>query len=176
MQKYRNSTEKYRLPTFVFICLGYLGLLSSFCVHLLTYWGINPEFKFPLIGILHIGAFLTFGLALYSADRIFNKKEDIFSGEFFPKWLLVIEGLFLVYALFNFFFTSVYLNKGGVPGFIDGYYVLHNHGHIIENLTIGEYTTHKAYLTRGFSGHWMFFYMGSILIIYAYIKKAKIRK
>ena len=75
-----------------------------------------------------------------------------------PRWQqYAVKGLF-AYALINFalFF---YRSSGGTPEERDGKYVLQNHGTVIRELSADEYERHSAYVVRGFSGHWMVFYL-----------------
>jgi hypothetical protein len=90
----------------------------------------------------------------------FTPKKD-FWGKFFapmPIWARYVVKAFFAYALINFalFF---FLSKGGVPEVREGKYVLHNHGDVIRELSEDEYELQKAYVVRGFSGHWMVFYL-----------------
>ena len=77
----------------------------------------------------------------------------------------VYDKAFFAYALINFalFF---FLSKGGVPDVRDGKYVLHNHGQVIRELSEDEYELQKAYVVRGFSGHWMVFYLVPALVFW----------
>ena len=75
-----------------------------------------------------------------------------------PAWswpLIYAAGIYaaLNFALFN------YNSEGGSPDIRDGHYVLHDHGKIIRELSEDEYHIQKAYVARGFSGHWMLFYL-----------------
>lgn len=66
-----------------------------------------------------------------------------------------------VYGLLNFvIFMS--LNEGGGPQIRDGKYVLTSHGKLIRELTEEEYHQQRAYVVRGFSGHWMLFASASL--------------
>jgi hypothetical protein len=75
-----------------------------------------------------------------------------------PRWARYTAKVFFAYAIINFalFF---FLSRGGTPDVRDGKYVLHNHGTVIRELSEDEYELQNAYILRGFSGHWMIFYL-----------------
>lgn len=56
--------------------------------------------------------------------------------------------------------------QGGVPGIMDGKYVIHNRGSIVKELTETEYFKMKAHETLEFSGHWMTFYAVAMGILW----------
>ena len=90
----------------------------------------------------------------------FTSKKD-FWGKFLapmPIWARYVVKAFLAYALINFA-LFLFLSKGGVPEVREGKYVLHNHGAVIRELSEDEYELQQAYVLRGFSGHWMVFYL-----------------
>jgi hypothetical protein len=75
-----------------------------------------------------------------------------------PRWARYTVKAFFAYAVINFALFFV-LSKGGAAEERDGRYVLHNHGEIIRELSPEEYEQQRAYVLRGFSGHWMVFYL-----------------
>ena len=48
---------------------------------------------------------------------------------------------------------------GGTPDIWDGRFVLHQHGTFVRELSGEEYHIEQAHVLRGFSGHWMIFYL-----------------
>ena len=146
----------------VLLIIAIAGLALSVIVHLLTFLGINPEKIFPGIWLLHIGIFVVWIPTVMVSKKLTNKSErkDFWkvATKDAPPWMKrLCMGLF-VYAFFNFFFTIFVLNKGGVPGEINGEKVLHSHGKVIRKLSEEDYNLHQAYGVRTFSGHWMLFY------------------
>ena len=89
-----------------------------------------------------------------------------------PRWTGYTVKAFFAYALINFalFF---FLSKGGTPDVRDGKYVLHDHGQVIRELSEDEYELQKAYVVRGFSGHWMAFYLVPALVFFYRSKSAR---
>ena len=85
----------------------------------------------------------------------------VFWNKFFatmPTWARYAVKAFFAYALINFVLFIV-LSKGGAAEERDGKYVLQNHGKVIRELSEEEYELQEAYVIRGFSGHWMIFYL-----------------
>ena len=70
--------------------------------------------------------------------------------------------LLIAYAVVNFLLFFL-LSSGGTPDIWDGKYVLHSHGNLIRELSEREYHLQQAYVLRGFSGHWMIFYLSPAL-------------
>lgn len=88
------------------------------------------------------------------------------------RWLIVLVICCFAYAIVNF---ALYIISG--PGSVDirdGQYTLESNGKVIAILTEDRYHYYRANQLRGFSGHWMAFYLGSLAILYPmifYIKK-----
>lgn len=77
---------------------------------------------------------------------------------FVPWRLRALCGAFFIYAFVNFglFVKNM---EGGVPGRDGDNYYLHSHGRKIRDLAEKEYRQFHVYEVRGFSGHWMVFYL-----------------
>ena len=154
----------------MFLFLAAVGLVLSLVAHASTFVGMNPARHFPATWLLHLGIFVVFAPAIVAANRMGKgaSRNEVWNSiwRFAPRWLQCLVGAFFVYAFFNFFMSN-YLNEGGVPGKINGEYVLHSHGKVIRKLTPDEYDKHESYVVRGFSGHWMFFYSASLMILAA---------
>jgi hypothetical protein len=134
-------------------------------VHVSTFFPIDPMDRWPGVMLLHVAVFPPFIAAIYfakRADRTQSKDaglDPVMNAT--PKWMpRLLKGLF-AYAIFNFgmFLT---LNEGGGPHEKDGKYVLSSHGRVIRELTEHEYHRQRAYVVRGFSGHWMMFAYASL--------------
>lgn len=141
-----------------FSITAFIGFFTSLLVHLTTFLGINPARHIPWVWVLHLGIFVMF-IPMFVAQGFTTKKD--FRREIFaliPPWAGYLTKAFFAYALINFalFF---FLSDGGVPQERDGKYVLHNHGDVIRELSEEDYERQNAYVLRGFSGHWMVFYL-----------------
>lgn len=151
--------------------LAIAGFALSAFVHFVTFFGIDPAEHIPVVWLLHVGIFIVCIPALVASNRLDKGSpqsdywERILSH--CPKWMRALLLVFFLYLPFNFFFSLGFLNEWGNPGMINGQRVLHNHGEVIKKLTPAEFRKHNAYVVRGFSGHWMFFYLASAAIISA---------
>jgi hypothetical protein len=145
--------------------LALTGFFSSLFVHLTTFFGIDPSKHVPWFWGLHLGIFVVFIPMLFVQGL--TPRKDFWSKIFaaMPRWARYTTKAFFAYALINFalFF---FLSRGGVPDVRDGKYVLHNHGQVIRELSEDEYELQKAYVVRGFSGHWMVFYLVPALVFW----------
>jgi hypothetical protein len=107
---------------------------------------------------LHLGIFVVFiPMAIYQRRNPGKDHWRTFD-DAMPRWARYAVIGFFAYALINFALFFL-LSEGGVPAVRDGKYVLHNHGKVIRELSEDEYELQKAYVLRGFSGHWMVFYL-----------------
>ena len=139
--------------------IAFLGFALSFIVHILTYFGVDLLTPFPVLWGLHIGIFIVFIPMVLSNRQHFGQRQNmkiLFAP--IPQWPRVLVGVLFVYAIINFtiFF---FLSKGGTPAIEDGRYVLQNHGQFIRALTADEFHWQHVYIARGFSGHWLLFYI-----------------
>src|SRR5260370_6600612 len=139
-------------------------LIVSLVVHTSTFLGIDPMVVWPGIMFIHIAIFPPFIAAIYYSERIGGKEQGrqdrlINSA---PLWLRILTGLFFAYALVNFAVFKV-LSEGGGPHERDGKYVLQEHGTVLRELSEAEYHQQRAYVVRGFSGHWMLFSSAALM-------------
>jgi hypothetical protein len=146
--------------------VAFIGLALSVMVHGAAFLGVDLIEKFPLVWGLHLGIFPLFLLMMLATRREEKDSHGLSRPpspwkRFFdpmPLWAKYITYALGAYTLINFawFFS---LSKGGTPELREGIYVLHDHGKIIRELTEQEYHIQKAYVLRGFSGHWLYFYV-----------------
>jgi hypothetical protein len=141
-----------------FVALG--GFIISLTVHALTYVGIDTATYFPPIWALHLGIFVVFVPFVITVQPIQransrNPIRAVFANV--PLWAKVILGMIFVYAIINFM-LFMGLSEGGSPSIENGRFILQSHGTFIRELTESEYNWQLAYITRGFSGHWLLFY------------------
>jgi hypothetical protein len=147
------------------------GFFLSLFVHLSTFFGIDPSKHIPWVWVLHLGIFVVF-IPMFFIQGLMPKK-DLWNKIFatIPRWARYTIKAFFAYALINFALFFL-LSKGGVPDVRDGKYVLHNHGQVIRELSENEYELQKAYVLRGFSGHWMVFYLVPAIVFWYRRKSA----
>lgn len=135
-----------------------LGFFASLVVHVTTFFGVDPAKYVPWVWALHLGIFVVFVPVVF-AQRM--KPQRDFWGKLnasMPRWARYAVKALFAYAFVNFAFFF-FLSKGGVPEERGGGYVLRDHGEIVRELSPEEYERQKAYVMRGFSGHWMIFYL-----------------
>lgn len=142
--------------------LAFGGFFLSLVVHGATYVGINLSERLSWVWGLHLLIFPLFiPMVLLLRARGIEGRD--FWKRFFapmPKWIKYAFYVLGAYTLINFL-LFLYLVEGGSPDIRNGKYVLHSHGKIIRELTAEEYEMNKAYVVRGFSGHWLYFYFVS---------------
>ena len=157
------------VKTLLIIASG--GFIFSLIAHMATFLGINPQAVFPPIWLLHIGIFVVWIPTVFLLRKIFKKagREGFFRMAFrnAPHWMQALCIFFFIYAFFNFTITLFSLDQGGVPSIVNGKKVMQSHGQVIKELSDKEYFQYQAYTFRAFSGHWMFFYVVSMTILYS---------
>jgi hypothetical protein len=157
----RRSSITVRRPLSIFALIGFF---SSLFVHLTTFFGIDPSKHVPWVWVLHVGIFVAFiPMVLVQG---WAPKKDFWNKLFasMPRWAGYAIKAFFAYAVINFVLFLV-LSRGGVPEVRDGKYVLQGKGWVQE-LSENEYEWQNAYTVRGFSGHWMIFYLVSALVLW----------
>lgn len=143
-----------------------LLLCVSTLVHALTYVGYDPrDVSLTLWWVLQLSSAFVFipgVIVVY-----FRAQEKDF--ERAPSIERAILGwaffFFMLYALFNFAFTSIVLNDDGSPEVVNGQLTLVRHGAVIKILTREQFTSHQIYEARSNSGHWMVFYLIAIVAL-----------
>jgi len=128
------------------------GLFASVLVHLLTFLGISAAEYVPWVWVLHLGIFV-------AIIPLIGMRDELTAA---PPWARTVVAIAAVYAVVNFLLFLL-LVRGGSPGVVDGKYVLSSHGHVIRELSEQEYHRQQACVLRGFSGHWMIFYLSPAL-------------
>jgi hypothetical protein len=159
-----------------------IGFLLSLVAHFCTYLGINPQKQFPLVWILHLGIFVVFIPAVFHMKKhcndnkkySINNIDNFFKGmQFAPVWMKVLCVVFSIYAFFNFL-IFVSLTSKGSPDMVNGKYALSDHGKIVQYINREEYDKYQSYEVRGFSGHWMIFYLFSATILCSKVNESSL--
>ena len=142
----------------VFI-LSSLGFLGSLAVHLAALLGLADV---PL-GVAWALFFPALALGALANTRVilqrYHDYTDLPPGEFWrfitrnaPDWMRSLQLGLVIYAVFNFYFTMLVINRGAYPRFVDGAYVLERHKVVIQTLTRQEYLWHAGFVVRMLSG------------------------
>jgi hypothetical protein len=130
------------------------GLVASVVVHALTFAGLALPFLF--VWVMQMGAIASCFVAGHDAKKHDGTLRVLpFDA---PAWATAVLFATFVYAIINFaiFLTLVEFGTPEIGG-ETGYY-LSDHGRVIRTLTEAEYQWMRAYVTRGFSGHWIPFF------------------
>lgn len=149
-----------------------VGLVASIAVHVSTFLGtdmaatMNPAIAIPL----HAGLFLPFFATVY-ALRVELKGAD--GRELMrrlvrmvPIWARVLFLVAFYYAIVNF---GLFMVRSGGASVQQrrGETVLTTHGRVVRKVTSEEAARHEVLVARGFSGHWMVFYLMPTLFFLA---------
>jgi hypothetical protein len=150
----------------VWIAIAATVLLASIAAHLSTFFGIDPMDVVPGVMFIHVAIFPPFFAAILYARKAAGtgKGAQGLVLKQAPRWLRLTTSIFFAYAFINFalffFHTS-----GGSPEHRNGGYELRSHGRLIREITEQEYHLQRAYVVRGFSGHWMLFSSAAITFL-----------
>jgi hypothetical protein len=143
---------------YLIVAVAAVGLLLSLLVHLQTYAGIDVGANHPAVWTLHAGCLLV-ALPMVGSAWL-NQGFKPSWRDMYPRWARVVLVMAGAYAAVNFL-LFLFLSEGAHADIRDGRYVLHRHGTIVRELSTADYHRHMAYVLRGFSGHWMLFYLAA---------------
>lgn len=183
-------TSKQKSTFFLIISLvSFVLLIVSLCVHLITFWNINLQEKYPYVPLLHLGIFvLTAPILLLQKieekqedekiislrdgfDEVENPKKELKDKSYPSMKLIVAYVLIGFYAMLNFMIFG--LGAKGSPMIIEGKYVLKIHGQSDQEISKQEYDVASAQSLRGFSGHWVIFYFYFTSVAFLQFKNQK---
>jgi hypothetical protein len=159
--------------------LAIVGFSLSLLTHFYTFLGVNLTQEIPQLWLLHQGNLLVMLPVVLILKQI--QKENKTDAWWMikriihlaPVWLLILLFIIFFYTGFNFFFTTFYLNSGGVPTQMNGMFALLNHGQVVRELTPEAFQLHQAYRVRGFSGQWLWFYSFAMMIFYVQFRRLR---
>lgn len=147
-----------------------LGFLLALGVHLLSAAGVADVPLTTAFGVFFPLIALGVGTNVYVIAQRHFDYESLPPGEFWrfitrsaPEWMRSLQVGLLLYAVFNFYFTMLYINRGAYPRIVDGVYVLERHKVVIETLTRGEYLWHSGFVVRLLSSIVMAVYFGAVI-------------
>jgi hypothetical protein len=136
-----------------------IGFVCALAVHLLTFGESRLQPELSGIWILHVGLFFVFVPMIFSVRRRFGQKlthHDLLS--LLPVWATRLVAIVFVYVIVNFALFALNI-RGGSPGVHAGAFVIQDHGRVIQEISESQYRQLQAYVIRGFSGHWLVFYL-----------------
>jgi hypothetical protein len=165
--------------------LAALGFAVSLVVHLATYLGVNVSRHVPAVWLLHVGVFIVFVPMVITIYTKSGKSRPQSGGDFWrqffnpmPRWVRLLSYGLFAYVAINFI-LFVALSRDGSPDVIGGKYVLRSDGRVeeqrvIREITMEEYDLREARVVRGFSGHWLVFYLIAALYFWYGRKEAAV--
>lgn len=135
----------------VFSIFAFVGFFASILVHSLTCFRVDVSAHVPWVWALHLGCFIAI-IPLIGKDLWRRVIIPL------PVWAKSMAAVFAAYVFINGGLAFIHA-LGGTPDIWDGRFVLHQHGTFVRELSDAEYHVEQAYVLRGFSGHWMIFYL-----------------
>ena len=139
--------------------LAAAGFFAALVVHCLTFAQVDVQSAYPYVWLLHVGCFVVFFPFVFIARSEFGAKPSFSQlRAMLPIWAAALLFGTFAYAIVNFGLFVLH-SEGGAPSESNGVFVLKNHGNVIRQLSEAEYHLQRAYVIRGFSGHWLVFYL-----------------
>lgn len=136
-----------------------VGLTCALAVHALTFISVRIDPDMPQVWLLHLGIFVVFLPLVVALRRTYGQSlstAQLYS--ILPRWANTLVVLTFAYVFLNFA-LFLFRMEGGSPEMRDGLYVLQSHGNVIRELSYSDFKLYHAYVLRGFSGHWLVFYL-----------------
>jgi hypothetical protein len=147
-----------------------LGFLLALTMHLFSALGVVDVPLSAAFGAFFLMMILGVGVNAYVIVQRRSDYESLPPGEFWrfitrsaPEWMRSLQIGLLLYAVFNFYFVMLYINRGAYPRFVDGVYVLERHKVVIETLTRSEYLWRSGFVVRMLSSIVMAVYFGGVM-------------
>jgi hypothetical protein len=145
--------------------IALVGLVASVAVHLSTFLGGPFAARVDKVYPLHIGIFPLFFALVFALRAEMKGMNGMEKAELkrrllgsVPHWGKVLFVFAFLYTPVNFFSTMA--QTGGASAQqCRGEYVLTSHGRTVRKVTREEAMQHEMLMARGFSGHWMMFYL-----------------
>lgn len=141
-----------------FALLSWAGFAASLAIHAGTFfpWGVGADAGWPFA--LHVLIFIPFVAMVLSLAREGRREGlDTFLRSIPLAPRILVLAVF-VYTGLNFA-AMLQGTEGGTPQVQGDGYVLSSHGRVIRSLTREEYDEKNRVILRGFSGHWMLFFL-----------------
>ncbi len=142
------------------------ALLLAIGVHAMTYWGIDATTDYPWLWALHAAAIGGIGAIVLRARTRYVGGAMPFPPPGWPRWATPLLTAAFLYTVVNFGIFMAFHGTVGAPHIRNGVYVLANKSHILRTLTPEQYRWERAWLVRGFSGHWILFLLVPTLFFF----------
>ena len=143
---------------FLFGAAAAIGFAASLLVHVAALQGVDVAAHISGVWLLHLGIFAVFiPLVLLFRRDLGSRTSLLRIATALPRLVAILGAIIFVYAIINFMLFMA-ATEGGSPTIQDGRYLLLNHGKLIREISLEEYSAFKVNEVRGFSGHWLVFY------------------
>lgn len=156
------------------IALAAICFMTSALVHVLSVRGVNLGRYFAAVWILHILIFVVWLPTVLVSRKLFTggNRKNFWkrATQNAPLWMRILCMALIPYVLINFLYAGLVVSDGGVLGERNGTMVLESHGRVVKELTDREYEQQQANEVRGFSGHWMIFYMVGWTVLVSHVR------
>ncbi|MBI1211975.1 MAG: hypothetical protein GC190_10965 [Alphaproteobacteria bacterium] len=157
-----DRTMKWARAVTGFAALALFALALS--VHFASLFGIDLEEKWPEVWLLHYGIFPFILAAAVVLGRLATPSRRFRDAVMLlPLSARLLIAVAFIYAMANFFIVLP-LSAGGQPVIRDGRHYLNDHG-VLREVTADEFHAQRNLAIRGFSGHWLFLYLASALVL-----------
>ncbi len=133
------------------------ALIVATATHVATFWGIDATLRYPWLWALHAVAIGGVGALVLAARSRYVGGAMPFPPPGLPRWAPPLLTAAFAYTIVNFGLFMIFHGARGAPHVRDGVYALTDHGRVLRTLTASEYRWERAWLVRGFSGHWILF-------------------
>ena len=156
------------------IALG--GLLLSGLIHAESLRGIDVEFAWPSVWLLHYALFPAVVLAVATAAVVAEKKRLSLRAFFtlVPWWALALLAAALVYALATFVIVTP-SSGAGDPLIRDGRFFFNDHG-IIREATEAQFHFQRSIAMRLYSGVWLYLYLVAVIYLLGARRPREVQK
>jgi hypothetical protein len=162
--------------TVILYRLSVLFLVATAVVHLSTFTPFHLESPLAM-ALPFVAVFPTFAQGIRVTQPVINREKP---GEFWrtafaplAKWHRMALGVLFAYAIFNFFFSLMYLGGDQGPELQNGIYVTTSHGHVTGVINEARYHQLKAYELRSFSGHALLFQACAMSMLLAGVRRGE---
>jgi hypothetical protein len=115
----------------------------------------------PSVWLLHVGIFVVFVPLVFASRARTASTGGTSLRDVFPGWPGIVMGAVMAYAFVNF--VLFMQSNEGTPLVRGGVYLLKHETRGLLHISEAQYHAHKALEIRGFSGHWLVFYLAPAL-------------
>mgnify|MGYP001160174255 CR=1 FL=1 len=153
-----------------------LGFVCALAVHLSTFLTAGLQLDFSSVWPLHVGIFAVFIPMVFSLRNRFGQNPDqreIIS--VLPPWAIKSIAVVFAYVVINFAALFYHIHNGS-PAVRGDTFVIEQRGRVVQEISESQYLQMRAYVSRGFSGHWLLFYLVPALYFLAGRQNDKPRK